>query len=68
MICLFKTCISTLYYENNVYIAMVNNSTNINKPNKHLDKQKREQRNMALEIQILAVDRHTSVARINRLL
>ena len=41
---------------------MVNNSTNINTSNKYLDTQKREQRHMTLEIQILALDRHNIVA------
>ena len=49
---------------------MVNNFTNINKPNYHLSSQRIEHRqntHMTWEIQIKAWDEHTYVAVLNRL-
>jgi hypothetical protein len=51
---------------------MVNNSTNINKTNYHLSpetiEQEKEPRHMALEIHILAWNRHKHVVGLNRLM
>ena len=54
------------------FTVMVNNSTNINKTNNHLlpktIEHKEIPQHMALEILVLALDRHKNVAGLNRLM